>query len=106
MPRHRGRHTVRTADKGHRTPLSMTTAFQVGQIYYGSLACAHSSFPVICTKRTEKSVWFEHATKPEFYKPARAKVRAWHDGSESANFRGWYISSTSMKDNGWDMQFA
>ena len=87
-------------------PRLMTIAFQVGQTYYGSLACAHSSFPVTCVKRTEKTVWFEHATMPHAYKPARAKVRAWHDGSESASFHRWYISSDSVKDNGWDMQFA
>ena len=85
----------------------MTRApFQVGQTYYGSLSCAHSSFPVTCVKRTEKSVWFEHATKPEHYPTTRAKAKPWHDGTESANFRGWYISSDSVKDNGWDMQFA
>jgi len=85
----------------------MTRApFQVGQTYYGSLSCAHGSFPVTCIKRTEKSVWFEHATMPEHYPTKRAKANAWHDGSESANFRGWYISSDSVKDNGWDMQFA
>ena len=84
----------------------MTATFQPGQTYYGSLACAHSSFPVICTKRTEKTVWFEHATKPEHYKPARAKIQRWHDGSESANFHRWYIAADSQEDNGWDMQFA
>lgn len=77
--------------------------FQVGQTYYGSLTCAHSSFPVICVKRTDKSVWFEHATLPQHYPAARAKVHAWYDGSETANFHRWYISSTSIKDNGWDM---
>ena len=85
----------------------MTTApFQVGQTYYGTLSCAHSSFPVTCVKRTEKCVWFEHATRPEHYPTRRAKANPWHDGSESANFRGWHISSDSVKDNGWDMQFA
>ena len=85
----------------------MTRApFQVGQTYYGSLSCAHGYFPVTCIKRTEKSVWFEHATRPDCYPTKRAKANAWHDGSESANFRGWYISSDSVKDNGWDMQFA
>jgi hypothetical protein len=43
---------------------------------------------------------------PEHYPTKRAKANAWHDGSESANFRGWYISSDSVKDNGWGMQFA
>jgi hypothetical protein len=88
----------------------MTTAtaapFQVGQTYYGSLSCAHSSFPVTCVKRTEKTVWFEHATLPHAYTPARSRARTWRDGSESANFHGWYISSDSVKDNGWDMMTA
>lgn len=80
--------------------------FQVGQTYYGSLACAHSSFPVVCVKRTEKSVWFEHATMPQHYKAGRVAAKAWHDGSETAMFRRWYISSTAVKDNGWDMAMA
>jgi len=81
-------------------------AFQVGKTYYGSLSCAHSSFPVICVKRTEKTVWFEHATMPDAYPPARSKARALQGGAEAANFHGWYVSSTSVKDNGWDMMFA
>lgn len=85
----------------------MTNApFQVGQTYYGSLSCAHGSFPVICVKRTEKSVWFEHATMPHHYPTKRAKANIWYDGSESANFHRWYISSDSVKDNSFDMQFA
>jgi hypothetical protein len=84
---------------------AMTASFIPGQTYYGSLACAHSSFPVVCVKRTEKSVWFEHANS-EAYKPARAKAHKWTDGSESANFHNWYISSDSIKDNGWDMQLV
>jgi hypothetical protein len=91
-----------------REPLlfkAMTASFIPGQTYYGSLACAHSSFPVVCVKRTEKSVWFEHANS-EAYKPARAKAHKWADGSESANFHNWHISSDSIKDNGWDMQFV
>jgi hypothetical protein len=88
------------------TATAAATGFQVGQTYYGSLACAHSSFPVTCVKRTEKTIWFEHATLPDSYTPARSRARAWHDGTESANFHGWYVCSTSVKDNGWDMQFA
>lgn len=65
------------------------TRFEVGQTYYGSLSCAHSSFPVTCVKRTDKTVWFEHATLPHAYKPARSKVRSWSDGSESASFHRW-----------------
>lgn len=80
--------------------------FEVGQTYYGSLSCAHSSFPVTCVKRTDKTVWFEHATLPHAYKPTRSKVRAWADGSESASFHRWYISADAVRDNGWDMQFA
>jgi hypothetical protein len=80
-----------------------TKAFAIGQTYYGSLSCAHNSFPVVCVKRTEKSVWFEHATLSHAYKAARAKVHAWDDGRETAKFHGWYISSDSVKDNGWDL---
>ena len=80
-----------------------TKAFAIGQTYYGSLSCAHNSFPVVCVKRTEKSVWFEHATLSHAYKAARAKVHVWDDGRETAKFHGWYISSDSVKDNGWDL---
>jgi hypothetical protein len=82
------------------TATAAATGFQVGQTYYGSLACAHGSFPVTCIKRTEKTIWFEHATLPDSYTPARSRARAWHDGTESANFHGWYVCSTSVKDNG------
>lgn len=86
------------------TTATATARFEVGQTYYGSLACAHGSFPVICTKRTAKCVWFEHATMPEHYPAARCKI---HDSgnSEAANFRRWYISS-SQYDTSCDMQFA
>jgi hypothetical protein len=84
----------------------MATCFEVGQTYYGSLSCAHSSFPVVCVKRTDKTVWFEHATLPHAYAPARSRVRSWADGSESASFHRWYISADAVRDNGWDMQFA
>ena len=83
----------------------MTATFVVGHTYYGSLAVAHNSFPVVCTKRTEKSAWFEHANS-EAYKPARAKIYKWSDGSESSNFHGWRIYADSIKNNGWDMQFV
>lgn len=82
--------------------------FEIGGIYYGSLSCAHGCFRVRVTKRTEKSVWFEHADHPEMYKPARAKVREWvtsETNRESANFHGWYISSEG-KDNSFDMLTA
>ena len=78
--------------------------FEVGQTYYGSLACSHGSFPVICTKRTAKCVWFEHATMPEHYPAARATIR---EGNhyEMANFRRWLIGA-DQHDTGCDMQFA
>ena len=90
----------------HRHPPMTASAFQVGQTYYGSLSCAHNSFPVTCVKRTEKTVWFEHATLPHAYKAARSKVHSWDDGSETANFHRWYIAADAVRDNGWDMQFA
>ena len=83
----------------------MTATFVVGHTYYGSLAVAHSAFPVVCTKRTEKSAWFEHANS-EAYKPARAKIHKWSDGAESSTFHGWRIYADSIKNNGWDMQLV
>jgi hypothetical protein len=86
------------------TATAAATGFQVGQTYYvgqtyhGSLACTHSSFPVTCVKRTEKTVWFKHATLTDDYTPARSRARAWQDGAESANFHGWYVCSTSVKE--------
>jgi len=78
--------------------------FEVGQTYYGSLACSHGTFPVVCIKRTAKCVWFEHAIMPERYPAARAAIR---EGSryEMANFRRWMICA-DQHDTGCDMQFA
>ena len=84
---------------------AMTATFVVGNTYYGSLAVAHSAFPVVCVRRTEKSAWFEHANS-EAYKPARAKIHKWSDGAESSTFHGWRIYADSIKNNGWDMQFV
>ena len=79
------------------------TRFEVGQTYYGSLACAHGSFPVICIKRTAKCVWFEHATMPQHYPAARATVR---EGNryEMANFRRWLIAA-DQSDTSMDLHF-
>lgn len=78
--------------------------FQVGETYYGSLACAHGCFPVICIKRTAKCVWFEHATMPQHYPAARATIR---EGTryELATFRRWTIGA-DQRDESMDMQFA
>jgi hypothetical protein len=78
--------------------------FQVGETYYGSLACAHGHFPVTCIKRTAKCVWFEHATLPHAYKAARATIR---EGTryELANFHGWLVGA-DQRDSSMDMQFA
>lgn len=85
----------------------MTAApFQVGQVYYGTLSCAHGSFPLRCVKRTEKSVWFEHLVHPEHYPQKRSKARPWGDGRESADFHGWLVVSDAVRDNGWDMSVA
>ena len=71
-------------------------SFEVGKVYYGSLAVAHGSFPVRCVKRTEKSVWFEHVTMPHAYEgPKRAKIHKWND-SESATAWRWYVSSSTV----------
>lgn len=76
--------------------------FEVGQVYYGSLACAHGSFPVKCVRRTDKTVWFEHVTLPQAYAPAKSRVRDLGYG-ECAKFHGWYVSSSSVRDNGFDL---
>jgi hypothetical protein len=85
------------------TTATATARFEVGQTY-GSLACSHGSFPVICIKRTAKCVWFEHAVHPEHYPAKRATIR---EGSryEMANFRNWLISADQC-DSSVDMQFA
>ena len=71
--------------------------FEPGKIYHGSLCVAHSSFPVRCVRRTDKSVWFEHVTSPQHYAgPKRAKVRKWNDGTESAMAWRWYVSSDTV----------
>lgn len=75
--------------------------FEVGEIYYGTLCVAHGDFPVRCIKRTEKSVWFEHATMPQHYKAGRALVRDGGRG-EAAMFRRWYISSTKQTGGDFD----
>ena len=83
--------------------------FQVGQIYFGSLMCAHGSFPVRCIKKTAKMVQFEHVTATEHYKKKRAKftqIELSHKTYERAIWNGWYIGSDNVADNGWDMQFA
>ena len=84
------------------TATAAATGFQVGQTYYGSLACAHSSFPVTCVKRTEKSVWFEHVNMPQHYAAGRCKAQKFDDGTEAAMFRGWYISSTKLTGGDFD----
>jgi hypothetical protein len=76
--------------------------FVPGETYYGSLSCAHSSFPMLCVRRTEKSVWLQHPTRPQHYPLRRCKVRPYqsHDGRncETASYRGWYIDSGSASD--------
>ena len=73
----------------------MSQSFNPGTVYYGSLSVAHGSFPVRCVRRTDKSVWFEHATLPHAYKgPKRAKI---HDPfeTECARVWGWFVSADS-----------
>ena len=84
------------------TTLSQSCPFIVGKTYYGSLGCAHGSFPMVCVRRTAKSVWFEHAVRPEHYPLRRCKVRPYtsHNGwaQESASYNGWYIDSGTAVD--------
>ena len=75
--------------------------FEIGQVYFGTLCVAHGDFPVRCIKRTEKSVWFEHVNMPQHYASARAKTHK-SDDSETAMFRGWYISSTKLTGGDFD----
>lgn len=75
--------------------------FEVGAVYYGTLACAHGDFPVRCIRKTEKSVWFEHVTSPQFYAAGRVKLHR-HERDEAAIWRGWYISSTKQTGGDFD----
>ena len=77
------------------------TPFEVGQVYFGTLTCAHGDFPVMCIKRTEKSVWFEHVNHPQAYGAGRCKIHS-YDDCETAMFRRWYISSTKTTGGDFD----
>ena len=77
--------------------------FEVGQTYYGHLACAHGTFAVKVVKRTEKTVWLEHFDGHKA--PAKAKIKEGYKG-EAASFHGFCILASSKKDNGWDMMTA
>lgn len=71
--------------------------FEPGRTYFGTLSCAHSDFPVLCVKRTDKSVWF---TKPG-YRDKRCKAHMW-DGYETAIFHGWYLSADKTTGGDFD----
>lgn len=75
--------------------------FQPGEIYFGTLMCAHSDFPVRCVRRTDKSVWFEHVDSPQHYPLRRAKVHK-YENQECAMFHNWYISSTKQTGGDFD----
>ena len=82
--------------------ISQSSPFIPGKIYHGSLSVAHSSFPMLCVRRTEKSVWFQHPSRPEHYPLKRCKVRPYesHTGwqCETAMYNGWYIDSGRCTD--------
>ena len=80
--------------------------FKVGEVYYGTLLCAHSDFPVRVVKRTEKTVWFEHATMPQHYAPAKSKARMVSASTEACRFHGWSIWSDKTAGGDWDMQLV
>ena len=84
----------------------MTAAtFEVGQVYFGTLSCAHGDFPVRVTKRTAKTVWFEHATMPQHYEAKRSRVRLvnnYRGGYEAANFHGWYMGADKRTGGDFD----
>lgn len=75
----------------------MPTKFEPGQTYYGTLSCAHSDFPVLCVKRTDKSVWF---TK-RGYRDMRCGLKTWGD-VENATFHGWYICADKQSGGDFD----
>ena len=80
--------------------------FKVGEVYYGTLTCAHSDFPVRVVKRTDKTVWFEHATMPQHYSPAKSRARIVGESKEACRFHGWSIWSDKTTGGDWDMQFV
>ena len=82
------------------------SGFRVGEVYYGTLPCAHSDFPVRVVKRTAKMVWFEHATMPQHYAPAKSKARMVSASTEACRFHGWSIWSDKTTGGDWDMQFV
>ena len=71
--------------------------FEIGKTYFGTLACAHGDFPVVCVKRTDKSVWFERRG----YRNMRSAIRTFN-GRESAGFHGWYISADKTTGGDFD----
>ena len=77
------------------------SSFQVGEVYFGTLLCAHGDFPVRCTRRTDKSVWFEHCDDQRNYPQGRAKIRS-HDGKECALWSGWYFASDKQTGGDFD----
>jgi hypothetical protein len=81
-----------------QTTQTTQAQFIPGQTYYGTLSCAHGDFPVTCTKRTDKSVWF---TK-RGYADMRCKIHVWQGGNESARFHGWYISADKQTGGDFD----
>ena len=82
--------------------MSKTKTFQVGGIYYGSLACAHSSFPVRITKRTPKTVTVEHVKHPGHYATKMCRVSDSGSLGESFNFHGWFVTSNT-NDTSFDI---
>ena len=83
-------------------PLTMSQTFEIGQVYFGTLCVAHGDFPVRCTRRTDKSVWFEHVDAPQHYPAGRAKLHRFEDGTEAAMWRRWYVSSTKTTGGDFD----
>jgi hypothetical protein len=89
-------------------PATEIIRFEVGKVYYATLAVAHSDFPVRCIKRTAKSVWFEAVgDRSHHYAPARTLIRefeGWGErpGSEAGNFHRWYVSSTKTTGGDFD----
>ncbi len=82
----------------------MKNTFEVGSIYYGTLPCAHSYFPVRVVKRTPKTVTLEHVEKSGHYETKVCRVR--DTGTtlgEACRFHGWGVYSNG-RDNSVDIR--
>jgi len=80
--------------------------FTPGGIYFATLTCAHSSFPVRVIRRTAKSIWIEPADEDrrKRYPVKRCAVRSYGDSEYASAWSSWHLAAYSTTDNGFDMQ--